>query len=123
MKHLVALTFTLWASIALGADALIVKGELSFGSDGRAQVAECGTNRVFTLGVTASNSYFRLTRRYREASADGAFAVLVHVEGSLSQGGSAKGQLILDSPNVVSLARGTCVDPPPVKSLERTRDR
>jgi len=122
MKHLVAFVITLWASFALGADVMIVKGELSFGSGGLAQVAECGTNRVFTLGVMASNPYFGLTQRYADASASGKFQVLVEIEGSVAHRTSARGQLVLDSPSVVSLARGTCAVLPPNISLERARD-
>jgi len=123
MKHIVAIGLTAWTSLALGADTLLVKGELSFGSGGLAQVAECGTNRVFTLGVMASNPYFGVTQRYDEASADGKFAVLVEVKGLIAHRSSTKGQLVLDSPGVVSLVRGSCGDPPPNKSLERTRER
>jgi len=123
MKHLVAFVFMLWASSALGADVTIVKGELSFGSGGLAHVAECGTNRVFILGVMASNTYFGLQQRYAEASADGKFRVLVEIEGSVAHRSSAKGQLVLGSASVVSLARGTCTVPPPNTSLERTRGR
>ena len=122
MKHLVAFVFALYASSALGADAMIVKGELSFGSGGQAQVVECGTNRLFTLGVMASNPYFGLTQRYGEASANGKFPVLVEIEGLVAHRTSAKAQLVLHSPAVVSLVRGTCAVPPPNTSLEQTRE-
>jgi hypothetical protein len=123
MKRLAAFVFTLWASSALGADAIIVRGELSFGSGGLAQVAECGTNRVFTLGVMASNPYFGMTQRYDEASANGKFPVLVEIEGSVGDRTSTRGQLVLDSPSLVSLVRGTCNLPPPNTSLGPTRGR
>jgi hypothetical protein len=123
MKHSVAFAFTLFACAALGADAVVVKGELSFESGALAQVAECGTNRIFTLGVMASNPYFGLTQRYAEAADGGKFAVLVEIEGSIAHRASTKRQHVLDSPRVVSLVRGGCADPPPNKSLERTRGR
>jgi len=113
MKHLVAVVFALWLSSALGADAVIIRGEISFESGGLAQVAECGTNRVFKLGVMASNPYFGLTQRYDEASENRKFAVLVEVQGSIAQRASTKRELVLDSPRVVSLVRGTCTDTPP----------
>jgi hypothetical protein len=124
MKHLVAIAFTLWASSAHGGDAMIVKGELSFGSGGLAQVSECGTNRVFTLGVMASSPYFGLMQRYDEASANSKFTVLAEIEGLIARRASAKGQLVLDSPRVISLMRGSCADPPPNNSLSgRVKDK
>jgi hypothetical protein len=123
MKHLVAFVCALGIGSALGADTLVVTGELTFDSGGLAQVAECGTNRVFTLGVMASNPYFGLTQRYDAASESGKFGVVVEVKGSLARRSSANGQLVLDSPDVSSVVRGTCAAATPNKSLERTRER
>ena len=123
MKHVVAFVCALGTGSVLGADTLVVTGELSFNAGGLAQVAECGTNRVFTLGVMASNPFFGLTQRYDAASSSGKFAVLIEVKGSLAGRHSANSQLVLDSPDVSSVVRGTCAAATPNKSLERTRAR
>ena len=86
-------------------------------------MAECGTNRVFTLGTMASNPYFGLTRRYDAASESGKFGVLVEVKGSLAPHSSSNGKLALDSPDVSTVVRGTCAAATPNKSLERTREK
>lgn len=123
MKHLVAFVCALGIGPALAADALTVKGELSFDSAGLAQVAECGSDRVFTLGVMASNPYFALTQRYKETSEGGKFAVLVEVKGSLAGGRNSTGGVVLDSPDISTLVRGTCADATPNTSLEgRVKD-
>jgi hypothetical protein len=122
MKYLVVLVAALGIGSAFGADTLAVTGELSFGSGGLAEVAECGTNRVFTLGVMASNPYFRLTQRYDTVSEGGKFGVLVKVNGSLALRTSSNGRLILESPDVSDVVRGTCAAATPNKSLERTRE-
>jgi hypothetical protein len=102
---------------------MIVKGELSIEAGGLAQVAECGTTRVFTLGVMASNPYFGLTQRYAEAADNRKFTVLVEIEGSIAEGAGTERTFVSDSPSVVSLVRGTCADPRPNTSLERTHER
>jgi len=122
MKHLVALICALGISSALAADALTVKGELSFSSAGLAQVAECGSDRVFTLGVMASSPYFGLTQQYKETSDRGKFAVFVEVKGTVAHNRSANGGLVLNSPEIATLVRGTCAGPTPNKSLELTRE-
>jgi hypothetical protein len=120
MKHPVALICALAIGSALAADAVTVNGELTFDSGGLAHVAECGSDRVFTLGVMASNPYFGLTQRYQTASDDGKFAVLVGVKGSLAHHRSSHTELVLDSPYISTLVRGTCAGSTPNKSLERT---
>jgi hypothetical protein len=123
MKHFIVLIGALGVGPAFAADALIVKGELSFSAGGLAQVAECGSDRVFTLGVMASNPYFGFTQQYKEVSDGGRFVVLIEVKGSLARHRSSNGALVLDSPDISKLVRGNCAHTTPNKSLERTRER
>jgi hypothetical protein len=122
MKHFGAIVCALGIGLALAADTLTVRGELTFSSAGQAQVSECGSDRVFTLGVMASTPYFGLTQRYKEHSDSGKFAVLVEVNGTVARQRSSTGGMMLNSPNISTLARGTCADPTPNNSLERTRE-
>ncbi len=122
MKRIASLVLALFAGSAVAADSLVIKGELSFDSGGLAHVAECGTKRVFTLGVMASNPYFGLTQRYEEVSASGKFPVLVEVQGIVRARSSSNSKLVLDSPRISTLARGTCAVETPNTSLERTRE-
>lgn len=122
MKRTAILLLALFAGSAFAADALVVKGLLLFDSGGLAHVAECGTSRVFTLGVMASNPYFGLTQRYNEASASGKFPVLVEVQGLIGARSSSNSKLVLDSPSIATLVRGTCVAETPNTSFERTRE-
>jgi hypothetical protein len=115
MRHLVILVCAFGTGSALGADTPVVKGELSFNSGGLAQVTECGTNRVFTLGVMASNPFFGLTLRYKEASGSGKLPVLVEVKGSATPGKSSDGKPVLNAPQIVTLVRGNCADKTPDK--------
>jgi hypothetical protein len=122
IKHCVALICALVICPAFAADVLIVKGELSFDSGGLAQVAECGSDRVFILGVMASNPYISLLQRYNETSDAGRFAVLVEVKGLLARHRSSNGALVLDSPDIATLVRGSCANATPNNSPERTLD-
>jgi hypothetical protein len=88
------------------AEPQLVKGVLSFSSNGIGQVAECGTHRVLGLGVMASSAYFHFLKQYEAASGIGHKPVLVEVQGEFTK--SSDGMLILANPVVVSLAQGDC---------------
>ena len=92
---------------ANAADVVIVKGQLSWTSNGIARVSECGTERIVELGTMASSPYFRFHREYDELSLRGKIPVLVEVEGVVVQSSGSKKQLI-EHPRVIALTKGVC---------------
>ena len=90
------------------ADFVIVEGELSFDSKGIGKVAECKGGRIFTLGAMEPNPYLRLVDRYWRSSNHGKTPVLVKVSGGLSSAIPPGRELIIQSPNVVTLVSGRC---------------
>jgi hypothetical protein len=92
------------------ADFVIVEGELSFDSKGIGKVMECEGGRIFTLGEMGRDPYLRLVERYWRSSNHGKTPVLVKVSGGLSSTIPPGRELILQSPNVVTLVSGGCGD-------------
>ena len=89
-------------------ESSVVRGAVTLNSYGLAQVAECGTSREFRLGVMADTAYFKFTRSYDEASQAGTKPVVIEVSGTLAASSDSPGQLILESPTVISLTSGSC---------------
>jgi hypothetical protein len=101
----------------LAADVSVTKGELQLGPSGVALVIECGANRVLRLGVMASAPYFNLIQNYAKASESGKSAVLVEVKGELKKSKTSDygAELVIESPKILSIARGTCTGKAPAK--------
>jgi hypothetical protein len=95
---------------AAEADFVIVEGELTFDSKGIGKVVECEGGRLFTLGEMGRNPYLRLIDQYWRSSNHGKTPVLVKVSGGLSSAIPPGRELIIQSPNVVSLVSGRCRD-------------
>ncbi len=67
----IALIYVLCLQGALGADAPITKGELSFDTDGTARVWDCRRHQIVKIFGMASTQYSNLARQHKEASEDG----------------------------------------------------
>jgi hypothetical protein len=93
---------------AAEADWVIVEGELSFNSMGIGKVAECEGGRIFTLGEMRRDPYLRLVDRYWRSSNQGKTPVMVKVSGGLSRAIPEGRELIIQSPNVVTMTSGRC---------------
>ncbi len=107
MKGAISIAVLLATMEASAADAVRVKGQLSWTSNGIARVLECGTKRILEFGTMASSPYFRFHREYDEISLRGKIPVLVEVEGVLVQSSGSKKQLI-EHPRVIALKKGVC---------------
>ena len=109
--------FLLWWTVAVvavslenrTADFTIVKGQLSWDSDGFAVVSECASKRALRFGVMASAPYVALRQRYEDLSQSGKVPILVEVKGVLDSSSSGKG--LLRHPSVIDLMPGTCDKP------------
>jgi hypothetical protein len=108
MRQLALLVGIVALTAVAAADFVIVEGELSFDSRGIAKVTECEGGRTFTLGEMARDPYLRLVDRYWRASNHGKTPVLVKVSGGLSSASPPGRELIIQSPNVVTLTSGRC---------------
>jgi len=108
MRLAIALGLLFAASEASAADAVIVRGEVSWTANGIARISECGTGRALEFGTMASSPYFRFKRRYEELSADGKTPVLVEVEGVLVRSGNSINLLTIQHPRVLGLTKGAC---------------
>ena len=108
MRHTAVLVGIVALAAVAEADFVIVEGELSFDSKGIGKVAECDSGRVFTLGTMGRNPYLRLVERYWRSSNNGRTPVLVKVSGGLSSTIPPGRELIIQSPNVVTLVSGRC---------------
>ena len=109
-------------AVPANADESVVKGELTFNSGGIGKIFECGSGRVVTLGVMASNPYFHLTQKYKELSDGGKMPVVIEVSGKVAKKKSlANGETTINMPTVVALRAGTCDGVTPNYALERTR--
>ena len=108
MRYATVMLGALLVVTAADARTVVVKGELTFASNGIGKVAECGTGRVFTLGLMASNPYFRLAQRYWELSNHGKAPVLIEVSGDVVKTSDPESESTLQTPTVVALTPGTC---------------
>ena len=96
---------------ANAAGGVVVKGELSWTSNGIARVSECGTKRVLEFGTMASSPYFRFRLQYDELSAKGQIPVLVEVQGTLGRRLSTPHSELIEHPKVLGLTKGRCDEP------------
>jgi hypothetical protein len=64
MRHVGAIGWMLAFAAVADADNVVVKGELSFSSEGVGKVSECRSGRIFTMGVMATDPYLRLVQGY-----------------------------------------------------------
>jgi hypothetical protein len=108
MRYVTAMTCALLLVTAADAKTVIVKGELTFTPNGIGKLAECGTGRVFTLGLMASNPYFQLVQRYWELSNRGKAPVVAEVSGDVVKTSEPDSESTLQTPIVVALTPGTC---------------
>ena len=109
MRHIGVLAGIVALVAAAEADFVIVEGELSFDSKGIGRVAECEGGRIYTLGAMERDPYLRLVDRYWRSSNHGKTPVRVKVSGGLSSTIPPGRELIIQSPNVVTLVSGRCV--------------
>jgi hypothetical protein len=123
MRRLTLVLTVLVSIAALAADRQLIKGELTLGGgDFRGTVLECGTNRAVEVGVMASAPYSHYAHQFNELSADGQFQVLVEISGELRRATSSSRRLVLESPQIVGMTRGSCDVATPNTSFERTRE-
>ena len=108
MRYVTAMTCALLLVTAADAKTVIVKGELTFTSNGIGKVVECGTGRVFTLGLMASHPYFQLVQRYWELSNRGKAPVVAEVSGDVVKTNEPDSESTLQTPTLVALTPGTC---------------
>ena len=108
MRQLIAIVGML--GLAAAANAETLRGELSFNSRGFVWVSECRSGRVLRLGEMQSNQYQRLIDQYWRLSFNGKTPVVVEIRGDVTSSGPPGTELILESPNVVTLVGGSCRD-------------
>jgi hypothetical protein len=108
MRHVGVIVGIVALAATAEADFVVVEGELSFDSQGIGKVVECEGGRSFTLGAMGRNPYLRLVDRYWRSSNNGKTPVLVRVSGGLSSKIPPGRELIIQSPNVVTLVSGRC---------------
>ncbi len=108
MRLAIAIGLLFTALETSAADAVIVRGEVSWTANGIARISECGTSRVLEFGTMASSPYFRFKRRYEELSVDRETPVLVEVEGILVRSSNSINLLTIQRPRVLSLTKGAC---------------
>src|SRR5262245_56449560 len=97
-------------ALAAAANAETLRGELSFNSKGTVWVSECKSGRVLKLGEMRSSQYQRLIDQYWRLSFNGKTPVVVEIRGDVTRHGPPGTELILESPNVVTLVGGSCQD-------------
>lgn len=107
MQHTAAIVGMLAFVAVAHADAVVVKGELSFNPKGIAKVLECNSGRVLSLGVMATNPYRRMIEQYWRLSYRGKTPVLIEVRGDAS---NSETGWTLQSPNMVTMVAGRCSD-------------
>jgi hypothetical protein len=124
MRRLTMVITALASIAALAADRQLIKGELTLGNgDFRGTVLECGTNRAVEVGVMASAPYSHYAHQFNELSGGGQFQVLVEISGELRRATSTSRRLVLESPRILEMTRGSCHVSTPNTSFERTRER
>ena len=123
LRHIGAIGGMLAFAAVADAETVVVRGELSFSSEGIGKVSECQSGRIFTLGVMATNPYLRLVQRYWRISYHGKTPVLIKVQGDVTRTGTGGTKLTLQSPNVIALAAERCSDALSDNALAQTRER
>ena len=108
MRHVAAIGWMLAFAAVADADNVVVKGELSFSSEGVGKVSECGSGRIFTMGVMATDPYLRLVQGYWRSSYHGKTPVVIKVRGDAER--TTNTTFTLQEPYVISLVSERCSD-------------